>query len=150
MTNAVEEIISEHEKIERELIEFDTIISDVQVNYSNLNKVMRTLSEIWDAHEEKEEKIFEALARRGYKIPVDKILNDHKSLRVHWDAIKEVLKTGKESKVKAVLDLHGPKIVTELRRHMEKEDWLIYGLSWDSMADEAKEEINEIASNFEK
>ena len=59
--NPLEQLKKEHEDIERELIELETIIEEEIINYPNLLHVFKNLCEIWDIHEEKEEKIFPVL-----------------------------------------------------------------------------------------
>ena len=69
--NSIEKLKQEHEDIERELFELEQIMGDETINYSNLIHVIKKLCEIWDEHEQKEERIFPILEHEKIKIPED-------------------------------------------------------------------------------
>ena len=57
----IERLKKEHEEIERELLELETITEASPINYPNLIHVIKKLCNIWEMHEEVEQKIFNIL-----------------------------------------------------------------------------------------
>lgn len=124
----VKELIKEHEEIERELLELEEISKTKIVNYPNLIHVLNKVFRMWDEHERKEDRIFPLLEKKGFKIPVERILFDHGELKKHLDVIKKAISKGNEFEVKKSLDSDGRNIIERLRRHKDFEDELLYTL----------------------
>ena len=122
------EFKKEHEAIERELAELETIIHTFPVNYPNLIHVLKRLYLFWDGHEEKESIFFKALAKKGYTIPIRKIFFEHGQLKKHREHLLNALQSGSEDKTHYVLMNDGMAMVNKLRQHMADEDWILYAL----------------------
>jgi len=125
--NPVDEIIKEHEDIERELIELEEITRSRIINYPNLSHVLNKICIMWDKHEKKEEEeIFPILEKKGFKIEVDEIYCQHGELRVHFDIIVNALLSGSEFNIKESLKHNGKTIIKKLREHKDFEDEILY------------------------
>jgi len=122
------EFKKEHETIERELIELETIIFSTPINYPNLIHVLKRLYEVWEKHEEKEDIFFQALAKKGYTIPIKKIFFEHGMLKKHRERLMNALHTGSEFKTHEALLHDGKAMIQKLRKHMADEDWIFYAL----------------------
>ena len=129
--NSIEKLKQEHEDIERELIELESIMTGEEINYSNLIHVIKNLFEIWDRHEEKEEQIFPILKHERIVIPVKTMLSEHKELKPHIEAIKKAINSGNESEVKNMLNQHGKIIIQKLRKHINDEDEILYRITFE-------------------
>ena len=128
MIVTVSELVKEHEAIERELFELDTVIHSSIINYPNLSHVLKRLKTIWDSHEEKEELFFNALHEKGFTIPVKKITFEHGKLERDLDMLLRVLHSGNEDEMHTVLFKYGKDLAENIRKHMADEDWIFYAL----------------------
>lgn len=137
----IEELKLEHEQIERELIELESISQSEIINYPNLVHVFGRLCEFWDPHEEKEEKIFPILEKENIKIPVKTILFEHRELRKDRDKMQEAINSGSEIEMKKALGTSGKVIIKKLRRHMDDEDNILYTISPDELSSEGLKEL---------
>ena len=90
--NPIKLIKNEHEQIERELKELETIMSTEEINYPNLVHVLKKIYRLWDLHEKKEESIFPLVeVKKGLAIPVKKMSFAHKELREHKELINNYI-----------------------------------------------------------
>ena len=128
MPLTAQEFKKEHELIERELVELETIMHTFPVNYSNLVHVLKRLYPFWESHEEKESIFFKALAKKGYTIPIKKIFFEHGQLKKHRDNLLNALHSGSEDKTHDALMHDGKAMISKLRKHMTDEDWILYAL----------------------
>jgi len=135
----------EHEAVERELIELETIMDEEVVNYPNLIHVFRKLHVIWNAHEIREEKLFEILEKRGFPFPFKKMLFEHKELNLPRSEIVRAIQSGSEFETKKALDFHGRKLLKKLRKHHSVEEDIIYALPIEF----SNEELKELESFFD-
>jgi len=142
--NPIEQLIFEHQQIERELLEFETIIDDPQTNYPNLIHVLKRLIPLWNSHEIKEEQIFPLFKKEHIKVPVNEMLFEHRKLRRHKDAIENALKSESDFEVRHAIEVHGSIIITELREHIKKEDNIFYTLDSSEFSPTELEKIKEI------
>lgn len=127
--NPIKELKKEHEIIERELKEMETISENRRVNYPNLIHVFKKLIKIWNEHEEKEDKLFPILEKEEIKVPVEKMLFDHKELGKYKGKIVKSINSGNESRVKEALRNEGEEIITKLREHIKDEEKVLYSLT---------------------
>jgi hemerythrin-like domain-containing protein len=139
--NSLEKLQEEHQKIERELIEIETIIDDDEINYSNLVHVLNNLFPLWKEHEEKEEKVFSIFEEENIKIPVKKMLFEHGRLRIFRESIIKAINSGNNERIRAALKSAGVSIISDLRAHMNAEDEVLYTLALSQLT---KEEISRI------
>lgn len=139
--NPIELLKQEHRDIERELIELESIIKEEVINYPNLVHVIKKLCEIWDEHEQKEEKIFPIMEKEKIKIPVYTMLCEHRDLKGHKDAIKDAIESGSEFKLKKALNEHGKIIITKLRKHINDEDEVLYTITLQEFTPKELEEL---------
>lgn len=127
--NPIDILKGEHEKIKRELLELETITESEVVNYSNLIHVLRSLCDMWDKHERKEEKFFPILEKENIKIPVDIMMCSHKDLKPHRKAIVDAINSGSEYETKKALDFNGKILIEKLNKHIDDEDEVLYTLT---------------------
>lgn len=118
----------EHEQIERELLELETIMKTSIINFPNLIHVLKKLKRIWDEHEEKEEPFFRHLLNKGFTIPMEKITFEHSKLKKEFEIIMNSIKTLSEDKIHDALEKNGKNLINKLRQHMSEEDWILYAL----------------------
>ncbi len=120
-------IKKEHEAINRELIELETIIDteeNNEVNHANLSHVFKKLHDMWNTHEDKEEKFFEENFSEE-DFPIEKMKTSHRLLKGHLKVIHDAIKSGDESEIIASLDTDGRMLVDKLRAHMKEEEELL-------------------------
>lgn len=122
----IEDLKQEHEIIERELLELETVSSFKEINLNNLVHVLSQLFPLWDSHEEKEEKFFLVLKSQKFVIPVKKMLFEHKELRVYKDSIKNAINSGNNSSIRYVMEKQMPVMIKKLRSHIREEDEILY------------------------
>lgn len=139
--NCVEILKKEHVDIERELLEFETIMNSEEINYSNLIHTFKKLHDIWNEHENKEEKVFPILEKERIKIPVHRMLFEHKDLKTHKKAIIDAISSGNEGKIREMLGIHGKKIIDKLREHIKFEDEILYTIALEEFNDEELKEL---------
>jgi hemerythrin-like domain-containing protein len=127
--NPIEKLEKEHEDIEIELVELEGITESETINYPNLIHVFRKLCEVWNAHEEKEEKVFSIFKKEEIIIPVKKMLCDHGELKPYREKILKAINSGSEFQVKQVLEEAGKTFIEKLRKHIKDEDEVLYRTS---------------------
>ena len=140
--NPISELRKEHVAIERELFELDSIMEDEMINYPNLLHTFRKLCELWDPHENEEEKIFLVMERENIKMPVYTMTCDHKDIRNHVLGIKNAINSGKESKIRDSFVIDLKVIVDKIREHMLLEDEILYTIALDEFTED---ELNEMS-----
>ena len=118
----------EQELVEQELVELETIMRADTINYPNLIHTLKKLSLFWDEHQYRSESYFSQLAKKGYQIPMKKFLFKQGRLKQHKDGLIKALQTGSEFKTKQALENYGLSLISEIRKHMEDEDWILYSL----------------------
>ena len=141
--NSIEKLKEEHEKIERELIELESIMQDEIINYPNLLHVLKSLIALWDLHEQREEKIFPILRHERIVIPVKTMMFEHKVLDIHKKAIINAIKSGSELEVKKALNIHGKTIIKRLRKHINDEDEILYRITLEIFSKKELDELEE-------
>jgi DUF438 domain-containing protein len=126
--NPVDLLIKEHEDIERELLELETIMSEEIINYPNLIHTCKKLHTAWDVHERKEEDIFPILSKKGFSVPIAILHFDHKSLRNHTKKLNDAIKSGNDFEIHKALDEDLKDIISRLREHIKKEEDILYSV----------------------
>lgn len=142
--NPFEELERDHFKIKEMLKELEVIIESEELNYPNLLHTLKELTSFWEIHEWKEEILFKKLHSKGFKIPVTLISFEHGELRKQFSDIKGALAMGSGFRIKGSLENSGRKLIATIRKHMDQEDWLLQGLSWEGLSTEIK---NYVLSN---
>jgi DUF438 domain-containing protein len=137
--NPIDLLKEEHEQIERELLELETI--EEEPNFSNLAHTFKKLHKIWDMHEKKEEKFFKVLKKDKIVIPVKKMMLEHDALRKHKDAIYNAIKSGSEHKLFSALRENVPIVLDKLRKHIADEDEVLYRLTLELFTGEELKEL---------
>ena len=115
-------IKKEHEAIERELVELETIMEEENINFPNLIHVFNKLHSIWDSHEEREEKLFNTFRTERLDFPVDEMLFAHRELKGHRTVIANSINSGSEFNIKTALGTNGRMMINKLREHIKKEE----------------------------
>jgi hypothetical protein len=124
----IDKILNEHDQIEEDLKELEEIMSSKHINYPNLIHTLKEMSTIWHAHEEYEEIFFKKLEKKGFKIPIKKILLEHGKLSKYWKAINKAIGTKNENKIKLVLKEKAIPLIKEIREHKEKEELILISI----------------------
>ena len=128
MPITIDELKLEHINIETDLRELETAANSININYPSLVHVIRKMGDFWNKHEDKEEKLFSVLSKKGFPIPSKKIFFEHSKFKRHKQNIIDAINSGNESEVKKVLQSDGLFLVREMRSHMKEEDWIFYAL----------------------
>jgi len=118
----------EHEMVERELIELEENMCSEEINYSNIKHVFSRLINLWNFHEEKEEKIFKDIKDKNPNFNLDKMVFEHRELTGIKKAILETLNSGSDSEIKASLDTDVKMLIEKLRKHMKDEEVILNNL----------------------
>ena len=139
--NPIDILTDEHEQIKRELIELETIADSDIINYPNLIHVVKKLCTIWNEHEEKEERLFPILEKERIKIPVEKMLCEHKELRKHKEEIQKAINSGSEIQMKNTLEISGKIIINKLKKHIDDEDSILYTITMEEFTPKEIEEL---------
>lgn len=139
--NAIEMLKKEHEEIERELIELETIMSEDFINYPNLAHTFRKLIDLWNIHEVKEEKVFSILKHAHIVIPVETMKFQHQSMKMHKEAIERALNSRSEYEMKKALHVDGTIIIAKIRKHIKFEDEILYTITLKQFSAEELKEL---------
>ena len=139
----IDNLRKDHEAIERELLELETIRDAEVLNYINLAHTFKRLYELWNKHEELENNVFSLLEKDRIKVPVKKMLFEHKILRQHKEMMFRAISSGSEAKMREALDSNLSVILKELRKHMNSEDEVLFTISEEEFTDD---ELSELAS----
>jgi len=124
--NQIQELIQEHQAIEREILELETVISEELINYPNLLRTCERLYKMWNTHETNEERVFPVLSKQGYVIPVTIMHFEHMALKPHIRKLKQTLQSGNDFEIKKALHINLKIIIAKIRAHIEKEDEILY------------------------
>ena len=145
--NFIEKLKEEHEQIERELLELETIMEAEKLNHPNLIHTYKKLHDFWNEHELKEEKIFQILKHESIVVPVKMMLFEHEELRSHKKTLLEAINSGDEEKIKKVLEKQGSLIIRKIREHMNKEDEILYRITLENFTHEEIIETEKALNN---
>lgn len=137
----IEELKNEHEEIEREFIELESIMEDEDINYSNFAHVFKRLCELWDEHELKEEKIFPVMKKEQIIIPVKTMMTQHRDLKLHKIAIDEAIYSGSQVEMKKALDEHVKVMIEKFRGHINTEENILFAITIEIFSPEEMDEI---------
>ena len=113
----------EHDLIEIELEELETVMEDEEFNYSNLKHVFEKLCRIWDSHETKEKNFFDSKINE-FKIENHVLHFNNPELKGHKKVIQDAIKSGSEFDLKVSLDTDGKMLIEKLRRDISKDNEL--------------------------
>jgi len=142
--NPVKVLRDEHEAIEIELSELDFIMGESEINYSNLVHTFWKVCELWNAHEKMEEKLFEVMKREGFRIPIETIFLKHESLREDVNRINAAINSGSDFEIRKVLAREMRGFVDVLRKHVNDEDEILFGVVVSEFSKEGMAEIRRI------
>lgn len=120
----IEKLKEEHEWLEQELQELETIMSSELINYSNLVHVLKKLSYMLDEHIAKEHKLFAVLEKRKIKTTLQNLLDDKAKLKKYHEFLMKALLSGSDFKIRSALNAEGHALVSKLRNHIEEQEWL--------------------------
>lgn len=127
------EIYRDHEFIEMQLQEIEFIATSDIINYPNLIHTITKLRSFWEEHEKREELLFSDLEFNGFKIPVKKIEFEHGRLKNIWNKLVQAIESGSELKLKEELESTGKILITEIREHINKEEWILRSINLSSL-----------------
>ncbi len=118
----------EHEIIERELIELETVMDEEEFNYTNMQHVFKRLNIIWNSHEEREEIFFNGLLSENTSFPFEKMKIEHRELKGHCKVINDAINSGDVGEMKVSLETDGKMVIGKFRKHMKDEEDLLSGV----------------------
>jgi len=139
--NPIEILEQEHRDIERELLELETVEEDEAINYPNLIHVFKRLHDMWNKHEEKEEKIFRIMKKEKIIVPMGEMLFEHKELRRHYKEMKAAIDSGSMEKIKMAFEKHLNVIIKKIRENINKEDEVLYTIAMQEFTPEELKEM---------
>ncbi|MFA4960175.1 MAG: hemerythrin domain-containing protein [Candidatus Pacearchaeota archaeon] len=139
--NPIEVLKEQHEEIDMELMEIESVISENEINYSNLIHSFVRLCKLWDNHEKKEDKIFSIMEKERILMPVYTMTCEHKTLREHINKIKEAINSGSDLKLKDCFDKDLKKFIEKIRAHKNSEDEVLYTIALEEFTTEELEEM---------
>ncbi|MEK6895433.1 MAG: hemerythrin domain-containing protein [Nanoarchaeota archaeon] len=139
--NPLELIRREHEILIADLQEFDFIIHSEPINYPNLIHIFKRLDQFWKEHEDKEERVFNFLDSKGIAVPIKKILFEHGNLRSYRKKLIDSINSGSEYNIKQTLENEGVKLLNEIKGHIEREEWVLVSIKWETITLSKNEEL---------
>ena len=140
--NPLDVLKDEHAQIDIELMELEAVMEDSEINYPNLIHCSKNFCEIWNRHEEKEEKIFRVFEKERIKVPVEKMTCEHKDLREHIKKIWEAINSGSEFEVKKALKKDLKELISKIRKHKDDEDEVLYTIARQEFTPEEWKEMS--------
>ena len=129
--NPLDVLKKEHEQINLEIMELEAVGDEEIINYSNLIHCFKKLCELWDKHENKEEKVFRVFEKERIKVPVEKMTCDHIELKGHIKKIKEAINSGSELEMKKSLSEDLKEFIEKIKKHRDDEDEVLYTIAKD-------------------
>jgi len=139
--NPINVLKREHEDIERELFELESIMEDEIINYSNLIHTFEKLCRLWDSHEREEEEIFAVMEKEQIRVPVYTMTCEHRDIRGHITRFKAAINSGSDFKIKDSLGKDIRVLVDKIREHMNQEDEILYTIALSEFSDEELKEM---------
>jgi len=122
--NLIERLKEEHEWIEQELQELETIMSQEIINYSNLAHVLKKLNYLLDHHILKEQKLFALLEQREIKTSLLNLMEEKLVIKNSHENLMKALLSRSDFKVRSALEKSGRNFISVLRKHIEDQEWL--------------------------
>ncbi len=141
--NPIEKLKEEHRQIEMELMELETVIETDTINYPNLIHSFKKLCNLWNIHEEEEEKIFKIMKKENVRIPVKIMTWEHRDLKKHKQGIKDAINSGNESKIRKSFEKDLKIIISKIKNHIVKEDEILYTLFLDEFTPKELKEMEQ-------
>jgi len=131
--SSVESMLSDHENIERELVELESILDednlDEDVNVSNFVHVFKKISAMLDSHEERENIFLSKISNEKNKEILEKLEENHQTLGLEIKgyrlAIKESIDLQDELELKASLMTDVKFFVDKIRKHFIFEEKIL-------------------------
>jgi hemerythrin-like domain-containing protein len=148
MVNAIEALKNEHELIDIELMELESVMDEAVINYSSLVHCFKKLCDLWDKHEKKEEKIFLIMKKEKVLVPVQMMTSQHRELRSHIDNIKNAINSGSDSRVREVFEKDLKILIGKIREHKDREDEVLFTIALEEFTPEELEEMLEIFNSI--
>ena len=126
--NTLEVLKEEHEMLEREIIELETIMEEEIINYSNLIHVLKKIARIWNSHAEKDEKIFLILEGKGVRTPLHSLWDAKEQFVKYHSQIFKALESGSDYQTREAMTSEGRGFISCLRNHITEQEWIFYAL----------------------
>jgi len=98
------------------------------INHPNLIHVLKTLKQLSEEHEKKEDFFFNQLSEKGFPMPIKKMNFENGKLKRDLDIILKTIQSGSDDDMHAVLYKYGKDFISKMRQHMADEDWILYAL----------------------
>ena len=80
------------------------------------------LGNLWDKHEEKEERFFKNLQQLKINFPFERMVIEHREIRGHWRVIQKAIDSKDNNKLRIALDTDGRMFIEKLTKHMVYEE----------------------------
>lgn len=142
----IEKLKEEHEEIERELLELETIINDSKENLNTSNRIhtLKKLYNLWDTHETQEEKVFSIFERERIKVPVEIMRTDHIALKPHKEKLEKAIESHQNQALVKSIHTDLEIIIAKFRKHIQMEEEIIYTISPEEFTDEEIKQLEEM------
>lgn len=124
----LEMFIREHECIERELLELETIMQEEIINYPNLVHVIKKITYLWQEHVKKEQPFLVALEQEGFATPLESMFIEQQELERHLQSLTKTMLCCSDCKTRKALLTDGRSFVAKMRQHIKRQDWVFYAL----------------------
>lgn len=138
--NPLDILKDEHEQVELELLELEEVMNGDVINYPNLIHTFKGFCNLWNRHENKEEKAFTVFDKENIKVPVEKMTCEHRDLRGHIKKVVDALKSGSEEKVRDSFE-EIVALIEKVRKHKKDEDEVLYTIAEDEFSKGEWDEI---------
>jgi hemerythrin-like domain-containing protein len=142
--NPLDVLKDEHAQIDMELLELEEVIEGSEINYPNLIHCFKKLCEIWNPHEEKEERVFKVFDKESIKVPVSKMTFEHRELKGPMEKILAAINSGSEFEIRKALRGDLAVLIERIRKHKNDEDEVLYTVAVQEFTPEEWKEINRI------
>lgn len=122
----------EQEILERELLEFETIIESEVINYPNLARVFVKIIRCWNGHVKKIRFVARMLARERYFFK-DLESFEEGATEYYGERLIHFFKSKDEQKIREALNILGRKVIEKLRESIEIKRWELCSVDWNSV-----------------
>ena len=131
----------EHKIILEHVSDLEEMTYSVSVNLRDFSLLFRSLVNLWNRHEKKEELLFKVLSESGYNIPIEKLEFEHGELKNLRIIIMDAINDGGDEKIKEVLENICGNLIDLLKSHTLAEEIILENISWDKLKKETIDKI---------
>ena len=120
----IDEIREEHEWIMNTISKINSLIGKKN-SQEEVIILLKSLSNIWHSHEEKEEVLFSSIKQHSREyFPEEMLIEQHRELRGHWKVLSKVINLNNPLKLEVALDTDGKMLISKFIKHIDEEEML--------------------------